>query len=683
MNTNTPSSNGKVTAGHLKKMAYLYIRQSTLRQVFENTESTQRQYALRQRAVVLGWPPEHIEVIDSDQGRSGASTTEREGFQKLVVEVGLGKAGIVMGLEVSRLARNCADWHRLLEICAMSGTLILDEDGLYDPAHFNDRLLLGLKGTMSEAELHLIKARLRGGILSKAQRGQLKLPLPVGLVYDPAQSVVLDPDKQVQNTLRHFFETFRRTGTAWGTAQAFAKEGLKFPRRGQAGSGELVWEALHNSKALATLHNPRYAGAFCFGKSRRWKDPQGGWHCINLPPDQWSILIKDAHPGYISWEEFEENQKRIQLNQQAHAGSDERASGPPREGPALLQGLVICGKCGGRMTLRYCQRAGRLSPNYLCQRQSVEECQRVCQNIPGGVVDDALSKLIVDSINPLALEVTLKVQEQLQQRLAEADRLRRQGLERAQYEAEQARIRYMRVDPNNRLVADTLEAIWNEKLRTVEQARQEYEKQCQSASSIISEEQKAQILALTEDFPRLWQDPATSDRDRKRMTRLILEDVTLKRDQTHICVQVRFKSSATKVLNLPVPLTVGLLRKTKTEIVTEIDHLLEHCTDSEIAERLNKKGWRSSQNLAFNSQTILRLRTNYKLVNRIQRLQAKGLLTAKEIAQLIGTKPLLVDYWREQGLLKGIRLNDKNQYLYQRPDSDVIQQIKTRTRCKN
>jgi DNA invertase Pin-like site-specific DNA recombinase len=266
MSSDALNSNSKITPGHLKKRAYLYIRQSTLRQVFENTQSTQHQYALRQRAIVLGWPAEHIEIIDSDQGQSGASTAEREGFQRLVAEVGLGKAGIVMGLEVSRLARNCADWHRLLEICALSNTLILDEDGLYDPGHFNDRLLLGLKGTMSEAELHVLKARLRGGILSKARRGELKMPLPVGLVYDPAQRVVLDPDRQLQNTLRHFFATFRRTGAAWATVQAFGKEGLKFPRRGQAGSGELIWEKLRLSAALDTLHNPRYAGAFCFGK---------------------------------------------------------------------------------------------------------------------------------------------------------------------------------------------------------------------------------------------------------------------------------------------------------------------------------------------------------------------------------------------------------------------------------
>ncbi len=526
MSVNVLNSNGKVTAEHLKKTAYLYIRQSTLRQVFENTESTQRQYALRQRAVALGWPVERIEIIDCDQGQSGASTAEREGFHKLVAEVGLGKAGIVMGLEVSRLARNCADWHRLLEICALSATLILDEDGLYDPAHFNDRLLLGLKGTMSEAELHVLRARLRGGILSKAQRGELKMPLPIGLVYDPAQRVVLDPDKQLQSTLRHFFETFRRTGAAWATVQAFAKEGLKFPRHAQAGSGQLIWQPLHHSKALETLHNPRYAGAFCFGKSRTWKDPQGRWHCVSLPREQWPILIKDAHAGYISWEEFEENQKRLKLNQQACAL--ERQSGSPREGPALLQGLIICGKCGRRMTLCYHHRGGRLSANYLCQKRSVEECHPVCQNTPGGVVDDALSALIVNSISPLALEVALNVQQQLQERLSEADRLRRQYVERAQYEAEQARNRYMRVDPNNRLVADTLEGLWNDKLRQLEQARQEYEKQRQNAELTISQQQKTQILALAEDFPRLWKDPATSDRDRKRMARLILEDVTFK-----------------------------------------------------------------------------------------------------------------------------------------------------------
>jgi DNA invertase Pin-like site-specific DNA recombinase len=261
----------KVTARHLKRNAYLYIRQSTLRQVFENTESTERQYALRQRAVALGWPQEQVIVIDCDQGQSGASTEGRDGFQRLVADVGMGRAGIVMGLEVSRLARNSSDWHRLLEICALSDTLILDEDGVYDPAHFNDRLLLGLKGTMSEAELHVLRARLRGGILSKARRGELESPLPIGFRYDAADRAVLDPDKQVQETIRTFFQTFRRTGSATATVKAFRAQGLRFPRRARTGpaKGEIIWGELEHSRALWVLHNPRFAGAFFFGRSRQ------------------------------------------------------------------------------------------------------------------------------------------------------------------------------------------------------------------------------------------------------------------------------------------------------------------------------------------------------------------------------------------------------------------------------
>lgn len=302
------NAESKVTPQHLKRAAYLYIRQSSLRQVLENTESTERQYALRRRAIALGWHEEQIVVIDHDQGHSGASTVEREGFQRLVADVGLGKAGIVMGLEVSRLARNCADWHRLLEICALSQSLILDEDGLYDPAHFNDRLLLGLKGTMSEAELHVLKARLIGGMLNKAQRAELAIPLPIGLIYDEDQRVILDPDQQVQHAMRLFFETFKRVSSAWATVQYFHQQGLSFPRRGRAGSGEVAWQQLTYNIALDTLHNPRYAGAFCFGRTKTWKDVAGKIHCQELPREQWRFLQKHVHPGYISWEQYRHNQ---------------------------------------------------------------------------------------------------------------------------------------------------------------------------------------------------------------------------------------------------------------------------------------------------------------------------------------------------------------------------------------
>jgi DNA invertase Pin-like site-specific DNA recombinase len=294
----------KVTPRHLQRNAYLYVRQSTLRQVLENTESTKRQYALRERAVALGWPIERVITIDSDLGQSGASAADREGFQRLVTEVSLGRAGIVLGLEVSRLARNCSDWHRLLEICALTDTLILDEDGLYDPSHFNDRLLLGLKGTLSEAELHVLRARLRGGILNKAQRGELKNPLPVGLVYDLQDHVVLDPDRQVQQALTVFFATFERTGSATATVKAFRQQGLLFPRRLRRGvrKGELVWGPLVESRALQVLHNPRYAGAFFHGRTRSCPSKNGHDSCLRLPPEEWHTLLPNAHPGYITWE---------------------------------------------------------------------------------------------------------------------------------------------------------------------------------------------------------------------------------------------------------------------------------------------------------------------------------------------------------------------------------------------
>jgi DNA invertase Pin-like site-specific DNA recombinase len=675
------SAEAKVTAAHLQRGAYLYVRQSTLRQVLENTESTQRQYALRRRALALGWPEDRLIVIDHDQGQSGASTVDREGFQRLVTEVGLGKAGIVMGLEVSRLARNCADWHRLLELCALTHTLILDEDGLYDPGHFNDRLLLGLKGTMSEAELHVLKARLLGGIISKAQRAELKVPLPVGLVYDHEQKVVLDPDQQVQNSLRHLFATFARTGSAWATVRAFRQEGLKFPRRGQAGAGEITWGELTHAVTLATLHNVRYAGAFCFGRTRTWTDAEGKCHCQELPREQWRFLKQDAHPGYLSWEHYEANVARLLANQQAHGGGERKAGGAAREGPALLQGLVLCGKCGRPMTLRYHQRGGRLTPDYVCARATVEQTQPMCQSIPGAGVDEAVGELLVESITPLALEVALQVQEELQARLDQADRLRQQHVQRAQYEADQARLRYMRVDPNNRLVADTLETQWNDKLRVLAQAKEEGERQRRLDAQRLSDEQKAQVLALASDFPRMWNDPQTPDRDRKRMARLLLEDVTLRREQ-EVIVQVRFKAGATRELRLPLPKPAWVLHRTHAEVVAAIDQLLGEHTPREIAHILNERQWHSGWGCPFSQRMVIRLGKDYHLATRDARLRARGLLTTQEIGELIDAKPSLVDYWREQGLLKGTRRNERNEYYYERPSPEVVQQIKGRRRME-
>jgi DNA invertase Pin-like site-specific DNA recombinase len=659
----------KVTASHLRRDAYLYVRQSTVRQVFENTESTQRQYALRERAVALGWPIERVNVIDSDLGKSGASSADREGFQKLVGDVGMGHAGIVLGLEVSRLARNSTDWHRLLEICALTDTLILDEDGIYNPADFNDRLLLGLKGTMSDAELHVLRARLRGGILNQARRGALKVPLPVGLVYDPAGNVVLDPDNQVRQSLTHLFETFERTGSGSATVRHFRVQGLRFPRRPRSGprKGALLWEELGHSRVLRVLHNPRYAGAFCFGRTRWHKRPGDRLQLERLPREEWIALLPDAHPGYISWEQFEANLARLRANAQAY-GADRRKS-PPREGPALLQGLAICGVCGQRMTVRYHTRNERQWPEYVCQREGIETASTKCQSIRGSGLDEAIGELLVETVTPVTLEVALQVQAELDARADEADALRRQRVERARHEADLARRRFMEADPGNRLVVDVLEAEWNDKLRTLHDAQEELEHRRAEEHQALDDERRKQILALATDFPRLWNDPNTPQRERKRMVRLLLEDVTLTKGDA-IIAGVRFRGGAIQSLTVPLALASWQQRQTSAEVVAEIDTLLDECTEGQIASILNERGYVSGEGKSFHRLIVQRVRRQYGLKTRYDRLRAAGMLTLEEIADLLGISTSTVKQWRRAGLLRGHVFNDKNESLYEFPGKD-------------
>jgi DNA invertase Pin-like site-specific DNA recombinase len=666
----TPETHAKVQARHLKRNAYLYVRQSTLRQVFENTESTKRQYALRERAMALGWTAEQVVVIDSDLGQSGASAVDRAGFQRLVTEVGLGRAGIVMGLEVSRLARNSTDWHRLLEICALADTLILDEDGVYDPAHFNDRLLLGLKGTMSEAELHVLRARLRGGILNKARRGELEIRLPIGFVYDAQGGVRLDPDARVQESIRQIFRTFRRTGSATAAVKAFRDQGLQFPRRIYRGprKGDVLWADLEHSRVLWVLHHPRYTGAFCFGRTRQRKHPDGHSAYARLPPEEWIALIHDAHEGYISWAEFEQNVQRLRAN--ANVFGADRERGAPREGPALLQGLVVCAVCGERMTIRYHQHGERSVPDYVCQRSGIAQAQPRCQSINGGDLDDAVGKLLVERVTPVTLEVALAVQKELDSRSDESDRLRRQEVERSRYQADLARRRYMQVDPDNRLVADSLEAEWNQSLRALADAQERYDKQRETADTVLDAGQRASIMALAKDFPRLWKDPRTPDRERKRMARLLVADVTLLKGND-IRAQVRFNGGATHTLNVPLPKPAWLLRQTPPAVVAEIDRLLSDYTDAEMADQLNHDGMLSGEGKSFDRQMVRRIRIDYQLTSRYSRLRTRGLITLHEIARCLDVCTSTVKTWRRAGLLIAHRYDDKGQYLYERPGVDA------------
>ena len=659
----------KVNAGHLKRDAYLYVRQSTLRQVLENTESTKRQYALQQRAIALGWPAERIVIIDSDLGQSGASAADREGFQRLVADVGLGKAGIVLGLEVSRLTRNSTDWHRLLEICALTDTLLLDEEGVYDPAHFNDRLLLGLKGTMSEAELHFIKARLLGGILNKAKRGELEVPLPVGFIYNPLKHPEMDPDSQVRESIQHLFDTFQRTGSACATVKAFHKEGCLFPRRLKKGphKGELLWVELMHSRTLQVLHNPRYAGAFVYGRTRSRKQPDGRETYSKRPEEQW-ILIPGMHAGYITWEQYQQNQR--QLLQNANTFGHDRRNSPPREGPALLQGLVLCGICGSRMSVQYHSNEGESRvPQYICQRAGIERGEPICQSVRGNAIDRFIGELLIEAITPMALDVTLSVQREVQSRLDEIDRLRHKQVERARYDVDIAQRRYMQVDPANRLVASVLEAEWNSKLRVLTDTQEEYERLRQADHIAVNDDAKSRITALAADFPKLWHDPNTPDRERKRMIRLLIEDVTLIKKED-ITVNVRFKGGAVTTKILPRPLPCTETRKTDTAVIQEIDRLLNCHTDGEIATILNEHGMLSSEGKAFHRGMITQLRCAYKLTDRYTRLREDGLLTMQEMTKRLGVCADTVKVWRRRGLLRA-RPYDEKGYLFEIPDYEI------------
>jgi DNA invertase Pin-like site-specific DNA recombinase len=661
----------KITQQHLEHDAYLYIRQSTPRQVVENTESTQRQYALRDRAVALGWPLERIHVLDCDLGKSGSQSAGRDGFQKLVSEVALGKAGLVMGLEVSRLARNSADWHRLIELCSLAGALILDEDGIYDPANFNDRLLLGLKGTMSEAELHFIKARMRGGVINKARRGELEMRPPIGLVYRDDGVLILDPDAEVQAALRLVFETFDRTGSAMQTAKLFREQGLVFPRRIRKGvnQGELHWVGAAHSRILQVLHNPRYAGAFVYGRVRTRILPDGKYSATKVPRAQWQFVIPNVHVGYISWEQFDANQKRLADNALGFGG--ERKAGPAREGPALLQGRVICGICGERMSIHYSIAHQQVVPTYVCQQASVRRAEKVCQRVPGSVVDQAIRNLLLELMVPMTLQIALAVQQEVEARVNQTEALRHQHVERARYEAELARRRYMKVDPDNRLVADSLEAEWNNKLRVLAETQEQYNQQTQKQRLLIDSQTREQLLSLATDFPRVWNDPCVETRERKRILRLLIEDVTLINAE-RIQVHVRLRGGATRSLTLEKPLPIAQIRKTKPEVVAEIDALLEDHCDRQVADVLNRQGQRTWQDEPFNLKKIAHIRWAFNLKCRFSRLRDRGLLTAKEMSVRHGVTITTINTWGRQGLLKKHRYDNLQRCLYEPLDPNAI-----------
>jgi DNA invertase Pin-like site-specific DNA recombinase len=661
----------KVQPHHLERGAYLYIRQSSMRQVIENIESTKRQYALRDRATALGWSDDQVMVIDSDQGESGASASWREGFQRLVTDVGMGRAGIVMGLEVSRLARNNADWHRLLEICALADTLILDEDGVYDPANFNDRLLLGLKGTMSEAELHVIKARLRGGILNKVRRGEYRCPLPTGFVYDEAGDVALDPDTQVRETIAYFFETFSRVGSASQAVKVFRNEGLRFPSRIR-NQKLTIFQPLTISTALRTLNNPRYSGAYVYGRCQYRRAADGKKILRKRECSDWLACFPNAHPSYITWEEFQQNLKILESNGRGYEVA--RAS-PPRDGAALLQGRAVCGRCGGHFRVRYAARRGRLEAWYVCDRSHNSHGEPTCQSIAGVPIDKAVGALVAAIMTPAAVELALEIRKEIESRHDEADRLRFRAVERAQIDADLAQRRFMLVDPNNRLVADTLEREWNDKLRALALAQEERRRGRHEDQHIIDAAIRDRLVAMTTDFETLWHDPSLPSRERKRLLAYIIEDVTLVKSPTEgtTAIHVRFKGGKTETLTAQNPKSSAQQVKTQRNVVELVDKLLDNHISSEIAEILNEKGIRpggsarrGQADARFTDLRVIYLVRRYGLRSRYDRLRDRGMLTKAETATKLGITESTLTRWAAHGLVTRHAYNGYA-YLYEAP----------------
>lgn len=651
----------KVQDQHKARPAYVYLRQSSMGQVRHHRESTERQYAFKDKALELGWSAQNIRILDRDLGVSGTQMAGREDFKTLVADVSMGRVGAVFALEASRLARSCLDWHRLLELCALTDTLIVDEDGCYNPADFNDELLLGLKGTMSQAELHFLRARLLGGKLNKAKKGELKFPLPVGLCYDEEGRIVLDPDEQVRGAIRLLFDAFRQTGTAYAVVQKFVRDQVTFPKRAYGGvwDGRLLWGRLTHSRVLGVLRNPSYAGVYVFGRYgyAREISPQGEVRnrMVRRPMSSWKVHIPNHHEAYISWDEFLKNQEILEQNRTMT--EDTVLSGPAREGMALLQGLLLCARCGRRLSVRYQGNAG-LYPTYDCnwlRREGLSTTS--CLNVRSDLLDAAVSKRVLEVLEPSHLEIAIGVLGELERRDEGMSRQWRMRLERAQYEAELAQRRYEEVDPSNRLVATTLEHRWNEALKKLEEQRKEFENYQRTQLRAATSEQKARVLALAEDLPRLWNAPTTQAKDRKRMLRLLLKDITVQRggEPKNILLHLRWQGGATEDLAVRLrPAACDQVRYPQ-ETIDKIRALAVTLTDVEIVQALNKEGCLPSKGKSFTLPMIKWIRYKHEIpAPQLKRLEE---LTVEEVARRFGVSTGVIYYWIDREVLKARRIN--------------------------
>jgi DNA invertase Pin-like site-specific DNA recombinase len=573
----------------------VYVRQSTTQQVLEHGESTRLQYGLAKRARAFGWPEERVLVIDDDLGKSGANAQDRAGFQRLVSEVSLDHVGMVLGVEMSRLARSSKDWHQLLEICALFRTLISDLDGIYDAADYNDRLLLGLKGTMSEAELHILKQRLHQGKVNKARRGELSLPVPIGYIRRPSSEVVFDPDEEVQQVVWLIFKKFEELGTLNAVLRYLVANDIRLGIRVREseGKGELQWRRPTRMTLQNMLKNPIYAGAYAYGRRRvdpRKKEPgrpRSGFVTRPTPSKEWYVLLKERFPAYISWERYEENVRRLAENR---ARSD--AMGAPRAGASLLQGLLICGRCGHRMSVRYGEQGRHV---YLCNRLKTDYGGKECQYVAGPPLDEFVGKKVLEALKPAALELSLEAAKHVQEEREELDRLWKKRLERAAYEAERAGRHYRLLEPENRLVARQLAKDWEEKLEAQQRLEEDYHRFQSERPKLLSGSEREAIRSLSEDIPALWGSQTTTNQDRKEIVRQVIERIVIDVEGTSELVEVEIRWAgglSTKDITIrPVNKLEQLSYYPRLcERVCQL--AAEGLSARKIADRINEEGYR-------------------------------------------------------------------------------------------
>jgi DNA invertase Pin-like site-specific DNA recombinase len=662
----------KVTVHHLARQALLYIRQSSPTQVQRHPESARRQYALAERAQRLGWTAEQVVVIDEDQGKSGAGSAaahEREGFARLVSAVGLGGVGLVLVLEVSRLARNSAEWYRLLELAALTGTLIADDDAVYDPRQFNDRLVLGLRGTVSEVELHCIQARLQGARLSKARRGELALPLPVGYVRGRDGQIEVDPDQEVQAALRTIFAQFECAGTATAVLRFFRDHGLRVPRRRHGGPnpGELVWAKPTYQAVHLVLSNPVYAGAFVYSRRQRDGERSGVPGALGLGPpgprrrfalDTLEVLVGDHHAAYVSWDRYLANRARLRDNARQFATS----RGAPQPGSALLQGLAVCGRCGCRMQVHY----SLSSPSYICRTRHKRYGEPICQTLSIAHVDHAVEETFLAVIRPATVEALLVLSDELDRERAQVERQWQLRLERARYDAERARRQYDQCEPENRLVARELETRWNARLRALADLEDEYRREQDRGLSPLTDAERGLLRSLVGDVPTLWQAAETTVEDRKALVRCLVREAVLTRDDAAkgaggvTTLRVGWKSGAWTEMPVRRPSTADHAR-TAAALLARIRASAAQVPDERIAAQLNAEGVTTRQGLPWTALRVERIRRSHRIYTKCPAMPTRlpvagrprgdGLMSVGAAAARLGVAPSALSHWRKWGFL--------------------------------